>query len=242
MPEINPVTKDQLFEKKIAENTGSDYNVGDISSVVPVTKDQALLKEIALNSAGQSGDITELEEKLSATQDMITDAYDSTHTYNGGDYCIYENVLYKCNTASTTGDWDLSKWDSVTVAHEVGELTEKVVKSTYKLIGEYDFIQNCGLTGKWNLYVNELTQSCKVVIYNAKVALASTQARQFGIVDSKYRPPIVITTPITMIYNDVNNSATGYVSISNTNGWLVWHTNGTIDIDTSVFVNLDWFY
>ena len=71
MSEIIPVTKDQLFEKKIAENTGSDYSVGDISNVVPVTKDQALLKEIALNSAGQSGVITELEGKVADNTSAI---------------------------------------------------------------------------------------------------------------------------------------------------------------------------
>lgn len=71
MSEITPLTKDQLFEKKIAENTGSDYNVGDISDVVPVTKDQSFLKEIALNSAGQSEDITELEEKVTANAEAI---------------------------------------------------------------------------------------------------------------------------------------------------------------------------
>ena len=71
MSEIIPVTKDQLFEKKIAENTGSDYSVGDISNVVPVTKDQALLKEIALNSAGQSGVITELEGKVADNASAI---------------------------------------------------------------------------------------------------------------------------------------------------------------------------
>jgi hypothetical protein len=61
-----------------------------------------------------------------ATQDMISDAYNSSGTYNVGDYCIYENALYKCKTASTTGTWDFSKWDAVTVAEELEELTESV--------------------------------------------------------------------------------------------------------------------
>lgn len=126
MPELNPLSNEQIFLKKIAENTGSNYNTGDVSEINPLTIDQILLKEIAANTAGQSGDITELEEKVSDTQDMISDAYDSTHTYNVGDYCIYEDVLYKCNTASTTGTWDSSKWDAVTVAHEVGGLSERV--------------------------------------------------------------------------------------------------------------------
>lgn len=128
MPELNPLSNEQIFLKKIAENTGSNYNTGDISEINPLTIDQILLKEIAANTAGQSGDITALEEKVSDTQDMISDAYDSTHTYNVGDYCIYEDVLYKCNTASTTGTWDSSKWDAVSVAEELGELTERMIE------------------------------------------------------------------------------------------------------------------
>lgn len=131
MPEINPLTNNQIFLKKIAENTGSDYDTGDVSEINPLTIDQIFLKEIAANTAGQSGDITELKGKVAdntsaieATQDIITDAYDSTHTYNVGDYCIYENALYKCNSASITGSWDSSKWDAVTVAKELGELTD----------------------------------------------------------------------------------------------------------------------
>lgn len=62
---------------------------------------------------------------IDATQDMIGDVYDSTHTYNVGDYCIHENALYKCKTASTTGTWDPSKWDSITVANEILALKSK---------------------------------------------------------------------------------------------------------------------
>ena len=133
MPELNPLSNEQIFLKKIAENTGSDYNTGDVSEINPITIDQILLKEIAANTEGQSGDITELEGKVAdntsaieATQDMISDAYDSTHTYNVGDYCIYENALYKCNTASTTGTWDSSKWDAVNTTDEIASNTDNI--------------------------------------------------------------------------------------------------------------------
>lgn len=71
MPEINPLSNEQIFLKKIAENTGSDYNTGDVSEINPLTIDQILLKEIAANTAGQSGDITELEEKVTANAEAI---------------------------------------------------------------------------------------------------------------------------------------------------------------------------
>lgn len=71
MPEINPLTNNQIFLKKIAENTGSDYDIGDVSEINPITIDQILLKEIAANTAGQSGDITELEGKVADNTSAI---------------------------------------------------------------------------------------------------------------------------------------------------------------------------
>ena len=34
MPELNPLSNEQIFLKKIAENTGSDYNTGDVTGEV----------------------------------------------------------------------------------------------------------------------------------------------------------------------------------------------------------------
>ena len=85
MPEINPITIDQIFLKKIAENTGSEYNTGDVSEINPISIDQILLKEIAANTAGQSGEITELEDKVTANTsaiDAITDLYSAKNMFH----------------------------------------------------------------------------------------------------------------------------------------------------------------
>ena len=42
--------------------------------------------------------------------------YDENTTYNTGDKCVYNNLLYECNDDGVTGAWDGSKWDSLTVA------------------------------------------------------------------------------------------------------------------------------
>lgn len=47
----------------------------------------------------------------------LPDEFDSTRSYAVGDYCIHENVLYRCITA-TTGTWDASKWVATTVMGE----------------------------------------------------------------------------------------------------------------------------
>ena len=57
-----------------------------------------------------------LDEAVDVFNDNFADAYDPTATYNKGDKCVYNNLLYECNDDGVTGTWDGSKWDSLTVA------------------------------------------------------------------------------------------------------------------------------
>lgn len=48
------------------------------------------------------------------------DAYDSTSTYAVGDYCIYNNTLYKCITAIATAEnFDSTKWAQISIIEEI---------------------------------------------------------------------------------------------------------------------------
>lgn len=52
--------------------------------------------------------------------DIIANYYDSTATYAVGDYCIYNNELYRCTTAITTAEaWNSSHWSSTSVDSEL---------------------------------------------------------------------------------------------------------------------------
>lgn len=44
---------------------------------------------------------------------IIADEYDTSATYTLGDFVIYDKVLYKCITYSTTGAWDSTRWVAV---------------------------------------------------------------------------------------------------------------------------------
>ena len=58
---------------------------------------------------------------------VVTDIYDSTKTYAVGDYCIKDNVLYRCTTAiSTAEEWNAAHWIATTIE---GELKGKCQKS-----------------------------------------------------------------------------------------------------------------
>lgn len=48
-------------------------------------------------------------------QSRVSNAYDDTQSYAVGDFCIHENELYKCITA-TTGTWDSTAWALTNIA------------------------------------------------------------------------------------------------------------------------------
>lgn len=49
-----------------------------------------------------------------------SDEFSKLNTYNVGDYCIYQSVLYKCTTAITTaGEWDATKWKPTSIDKEL---------------------------------------------------------------------------------------------------------------------------
>ena len=61
------------------------------------------------------------------SKDIVSDEYSATNTYAVGDYCIRENVLYKCKTAITTGEaFDSNKWVQTTCGTEVAELNSNL--------------------------------------------------------------------------------------------------------------------
>lgn len=51
---------------------------------------------------------------------VISDAYISSSTYKVGQLCIYNNTLYRCNTAITTAEeWTVAHWTATTIAEEI---------------------------------------------------------------------------------------------------------------------------
>lgn len=51
----------------------------------------------------------------------LANEYSNTLTYNIGDYCIYNNILYKCNTNILSNeDWNSTHWDAIKVTDEIG--------------------------------------------------------------------------------------------------------------------------
>lgn len=84
----------------------------------------------------------------------ICDEFNKLNSYAVGDYCIYQNKLYKCNTA-TNGDWDASKWTETSVGDELKSVNSNLselqsvditpVSNNYAAVntsGTYAYIKN----------------------------------------------------------------------------------------------------
>ncbi len=111
----------------------STYNVGDYCIY------QSVLYKCTteINTAGE-WDATkwkataidkELKEISSSAEnkDVISDKYDSSKTYSVGDYCIYNDTLYKCKTAVTSAEeFDSSKWEATNCGKELVALNSNL--------------------------------------------------------------------------------------------------------------------
>lgn len=141
MPEINPLTNNQIFLKKIAENTGSDYDTGDVSEINPLTIDQIFLKEIAANTAGQSGDITELEGKVADNASAIR-ALSDTMAANGIYNLLphpYEDSTKTIGTITYTvnNDWSLTIEGNAQSQIADFSLFSGIVSDIFPKVGRY---------------------------------------------------------------------------------------------------------
>ena len=82
----------------------------------------------------------DIENDISETQDIISDAWSSSKTYAAGEYCISGNKLYKCLVPNTgTQPPDATYWEETTCAEELGELNSNLAnkQATIKIANCY---------------------------------------------------------------------------------------------------------
>ena len=127
--EVN-ITKDNIGLGKV-DNTSDNEK-----SVLSATK-LSNARKIGNASFDGTKDIT---LKETGALDPIGDEFNSSLTYVVGDFCIYNNTLYKCTTAiNTAGEWDESKWEATTVATELSLGSDNSVTLTR---AEYDALSD----------------------------------------------------------------------------------------------------
>jgi hypothetical protein len=91
---------------------GYGYSSKDLELI-----NSAIARQLArLQSAVEinSQNISELSLDLTDVVGNFANFYNSSTNYSVGDYCVYNNVLYRC-TSATTGSFDPSDWSSFKV-------------------------------------------------------------------------------------------------------------------------------
>ena len=113
--------------KKITENVSNITLLAD----QPSLSANLLKKEFDKGNETIKTAFNNQVDDLNEVVENIADEYDNTLTYKVGDYCIYENKLYKCITEITTPEsFDSSKWESVRIVDEINNKFEwKFLKS-----------------------------------------------------------------------------------------------------------------
>ena len=75
----------------------------------------------------------------SGDEGLLATAYSSSATYAVGDYCIYNDTLYRCTTAISTAEaWTAAHWTAVTVGDELSDLKADLSNNYAKQDGSYD--------------------------------------------------------------------------------------------------------
>ena len=98
--------------------------LADLELLTPTNGDIYNVTAINKNYVYNGTEWLEYSDALdNSCQDMISDQYDSSHSYVIGDYCIYNNTLYRA-TANTTGNWDSTKWTQTTIAAQLQDRLE----------------------------------------------------------------------------------------------------------------------
>ena len=91
------------------------------------------------------------------SKDIVSDEYSATNTYAVGDYCIHENILYKCKTAITTGEaFDINKWVQTTCGTEFRELKNDLIWQDDK----WSVLQNCTIDDDYSMLCGDMFFVC----------------------------------------------------------------------------------
>lgn len=104
----NAMTETGYISRKVSASELANLIVSRLQYQGLNTDAKTILGAIneVLQSAGENGN--------------IADAYDNTTTYNEGDYCIYNNILYKCLVDITVAEeWNSSHWVATLVTDEL---------------------------------------------------------------------------------------------------------------------------
>lgn len=175
-----------------------------------------------------------IDAAVGTVEDIAADAYDENNSYTAGDYCIYSDVLYKCN-GSTTGTFDPSKWDATTIADEFISIISDINTKQDSLYGgtisttDFDTLKKAKVyyvNGSSTVY-NAPFDSCYGMLEVLETAVplqrftSAGANRTGGVWEREY----------------INNAWTSWVNARNRPILLVATENATLPANTTTVVN-----
>ena len=124
IPEVDKATKDKAGIVQIGD--GIDVADGTIS-IPTATANKAGIVKIGNGINVTDGTIS--VDNTDVDMSVVSDAWDITKVYNVGDYCIHNNVLYKClvqNTGSEPTEGN-SNWEKCSVGAELSQINSNFI-------------------------------------------------------------------------------------------------------------------
>lgn len=111
-----------------------------------------------IDKANVGGSVHELND--TGARGMIsTDVFSTAASYAAGDYCIYNNALYKFTAAKSAGAWDTSKVAVTAIASELSALNSSID------ISDQIVVKQEGVSGKLNVESAKSRNGvCQIVI------------------------------------------------------------------------------
>lgn len=201
---VNKITAEDLINKGV-------IGLPDVPGLTTIEM-QKKLDEISIDVI-----IPRFNELIDNTV-SASDEFSKLNTYNVGDYCIYQGVLYKCTTAITTaGEWDATKWKATSIDKELKEISS-YTESKDVISDKYDSSKTYSV-GDYCIYDDTLYK-CKTQITSAEEFDSSKWeptncGKEFEVLNSNLTElQSVDITPVSNNYAAVNTSGT-YAYIKN---------------------------
>ena len=156
-----------------------------------------------------------LSDRTDALAASVSDAYDSTATYTVGDYCIHDDVLYRCSTAiATAEEWDETHWTAVTVTDAIAQSTATGQKSVVSLTNI-----------NTNITIND---SYRVGVYGGTIAILFTIITVITQVPAWTRLCTIADSNMMPAFNNQR-----WVLANGTSSAVIYlNTNGSIETQT----------
>ena len=158
--------------------------------------------------------------------------YDENTTYNTGDKCVYNNLLYECNDDGVTGAWDVTKWDSLTVAsmtdnnlpHYTGTPTEGSTAEAINKVDGKATSEVLTLQAEHGVTIaySSVSKNDKLVTITAEVRFSGNGNAWTNLATIAYPPRVVqLSAPAV---NSANGSLMGILQVQSSGNIRIYPT------------------